>query len=244
MISVIDTETTGLDPENASVIELAAVQIPGFKFYNAIIKPRHPIEILAMAAHHLTEDMVAHGMAFEEAMLQSMIDSSDYVAAHNSAFDSGFVPLEKPWICTWRCSRQIWPDAPGHSNQALRYYLGLNDKLYSSVGRAIMKAPPHRALPDAWVTAHILQLMLETYTPDDLVTMTSQPILMKKIVFGQYRGKEWTEVPKDYLRWIIRQELKKKGSFDRDTLYTARFHLGILDEEQSKQEEKQANEQN
>ena len=44
---------------------------------------------------------------------------------------------------------RVWPEAPRHSNQVLRYWRGMR----LDHARAM---PPHRAGPDAWVTAHIL----------------------------------------------------------------------------------------
>ena len=224
-IAVIDTETTGLDPEKGSIVELAIVSLPSFTNFSSLVKPEHPIELQAMAAHHLTEDMVADADPFEKVIADSMIEEADFIAAHNAEFDSGFLPpvKEKPWICTWRCARHLYPDSPSHSNQVLRYYLKLNDKIQSDKdGRKIMKLPPHRALPDAWVTAHILNVMLETKTPQELVELTKQPILLKMCNFGKHRGTEWEKVPKDYLAWILRQ------NFDADTLFTVKHHLGVL----------------
>jgi exodeoxyribonuclease X len=229
MIIVVDTETTGLDPATASIVEIGVVELPGFNSFSCLIKPAHPIELQAMAAHHLTEEMVADGAPFEDAIVASMIKKADFVAAHNAAFDMGFLKIDKPSICTYRCARHLWPDAPGYSNQVLRYWLKLDKQLGGSRGSEIMKLPPHRALPDAWVTAHILDVMLqnpgeqEFRTPEELVELTKKPILMKTCAFGKHKGTEWAKVPKDYLAWMLRQK-----DFDADSIYTAKHHLGIL----------------
>ena len=85
-----------------------------------------------------------------------------------------------------------------------------------------MALPPHRALPDAYVTANILDRMLRDHTPEELVLLAQSPILIKNCTFGKHRGTPWNEVPKDYLRWLVRQE------FDADTLFTAKHHLGVV----------------
>lgn len=229
MIAVIDTETTGLDPATASIVEIAAVMLPGFESFSCIVKPEHPIEIQAMAAHHLTEAAVADGAPIADAVMASMIESADFVAAHHAAFDMGFVKIDKPVICTWRCARHLWQDAPSYSNQVLRYWIGMEDELHSGDGARIMMLPPHRALPDAWVTAHILNKMLAFHgnadiemSPEALVELTKKPILMKTVGFGMHFGKLWSDVPRDYLKWMTRQD------FDADAIYTAKHHLGLL----------------
>lgn len=227
MIAVIDTETTGLDPATASVIELGVVTLPDFEAFSCLIKPDHEIEIQAMAAHHLTNDMVKEGATLKNAIIAARINEAAFVCAHNSAFDSGFLKIDKPWICTYRCARHIWPDAPAYGNQVLRYWLKLDQVYQTSFmigkGAAIMKLPPHRALPDAWVTAHILDIMLENRKPKELVELTKMPILMKgPIKFGKHKGVDWEKIPKDYLAWIMRQK-----DFDSDSIFTAKHHLGV-----------------
>src|SRR5581483_118551 len=118
-------------------------------------------------------------------------------------FDSKFVPLEGEWICTWRCARHLWPDAPSHSNQTLRYWIKHLDFYANMEGRAM---PPHKALPDAWVTAHVLMEMLKVKTVEELVALTKAPILLKTVHFGKHRGEEWAKVPRDYLAWVCRTQ--------------------------------------
>lgn len=223
MIAVIDTETTGLDPAKASIVEIAAVILPGFKSFSCLIKPDHEIELQAMAAHHLTEAMVKDGAPLKDAIQASRIREADFIAAHNSAFDSGFIKTTQSWICTYRCARHLWTDAPAYGNQVLRYWLDIEDQLYNGDGASIMKLPPHRALSDAWVTAHILDRMLQEKTEAELVELTKAPILMKTCGFGKHFGKPWAEVPKDYLAWMMRQK-----DFDADAIYTAKHYLGML----------------
>jgi exodeoxyribonuclease X len=221
-IAVIDTETTGLDPNSASILELGVVKLPGFETFTRIVKPEHEIEIQAMAAHHITEDMVKKGSSLEEAIKFSKISKEKFICAHNAAFDSGFLKIDKPWICTYRCARHLWPEAPAYSNQVLRYWLRIEEQLYSGEGAKIMQLPPHRALPDAWVTAHILYKMLTDNKPEKLVELTKTPIMIKTINFGKYKGTLFEKVPRDYLAWMLRQK-----DFDSDSVYTAKAILGV-----------------
>ncbi len=63
----------------------------------------------------------------------------------------------------------VWPDAPRHSNQVLRYWRNL-------VLDNALAMLPHRAGPDAWVTAQpwVTSQPFRS-TPRDLQTATVRP---------------------------------------------------------------------
>jgi exodeoxyribonuclease X len=105
---------------------------------------------------------------------------------------------------------RLWPEAPGHGNQTLRYWLrpkGLNPVIVSM---------PHRALPDAYVTAFLIRELLEVVTVEELIALTREPALLPRITFQRYRGSNWDEVPADYLAWIA-----GKSELGGDVKYTA-----------------------
>src|SRR5690606_31559791 len=80
------------------------------------------------------------------------------VVAHNWAFEAAFLgDQQTPAICTLKAALRVWPDAPSHSNSVLRYWLE-DQGLLSLDHETAM--PPHRAGPDAYVTAHILKTLL------------------------------------------------------------------------------------
>lgn len=222
-IGVIDTETTGDGPED-EVIDLACVtvdtdlrQIVDYK--HALLWSPVPVNIEARAVHHITDEEVAYGLPQEEASewRHRIERAHDGVAFHNRAFDARMMEqtrlkVDLPAICTYRCSRPIWPDSPRHSNQVLRYYLGLDVKMPNDL-------PPHRALPDALVTAHILCRMLGERSAELLIEMTSKPILLTYCPVGDYKGKRWTEVPMSMLDWMLEGE----KDWDEDLKHTAQY---------------------
>lgn len=142
-------------------------------------------------------------------------------AAHNAAFDRAHLPqlgtaLEPlPWICTYRCAMHIWPEAPSHSNQTMRYFLDLEPDLPPGLY-------PHRALYDTLVTAALLGRMLQNHTPEQLLRLTVEPVLQTKVRFGKHRGQPWSEVPSGYIDWLLRQ-----SDLDPDTLHTARHYARL-----------------
>ena len=223
MIAVIDTETTGLG-ETDVVIEFAAVP----EWHSFLVSPGlTPIQPEARAAHHITDDDLASAHTAEEwAPVVERILTQNLPVSHNAEFDLRMIRQTWPgiavperYICTWRCALHLWPEAPSHSNQVLRYWLNLDVTLPPGL-------PPHRALPDALVTEALLKRMmaqLNLQAPlQHLVELTQTPVVLHRCRFGAHRDKLWVDVPPDYLRWILRQP-----DFDHDVVHTARTLLGV-----------------
>lgn len=223
---VIDFETTGTpEEEHAEVIEV------GRCFYDfetgtigdgwsALARPRGPIPVVARAVHHISDEDVADlgPLALIWPDFWEGTHEETICVAHNADFEKHFHKGNgRPWVCTYKCARVVWPDAPSHSNQALRYYLGI-DAAPDFDRQAAM--PPHRALPDAYVTAHIFRALLNERTIDDLIHISKHPALLKRITFGKHKGLEYAGAPGDYLRWII-----DKSDLDKDVKFSARYWL-------------------
>lgn len=233
MIGVIDTETSNI--ENAEVLEFAIVGVSEKKMrvvkqYTSLVKIRGGIDVRALATHHITEKMLRGAPTLPEVLEEAQHILSDCImyAAHNAAFDSQFFP-GWPFICTMRCAKHLWPDAPGYSNQVLRYWL--------EVPGPKSRMPPHRALPDAEITANVLLEMLKLKTPEELLALTKKPILQVTCGMPKHKGLTWEEVVKKdraYMRWILGQGPIRKlqdgkiVGFDEDMLATMRHHLGEM----------------
>lgn len=203
---VVDTETTGLDPEKDELVELGWVLMlpnptPIEDWGNTLVNPGVPIPATSSAIHHLTDDDVSGFPAPNEAL--DFLPDAKVLAAHNAPFDRAMLeaaglPGNQRWLCTRRLAMHLLPDAPSHSNQVLRYHLGLD--VSHDWG------PMHRALPDAMVTAHLLHYMLEQIdhgcdTVDQLIELADSPVELRgKLNFGKHADKTWDEVPTDYLQ--------------------------------------------
>jgi exodeoxyribonuclease X len=222
---VIDIETTGLDPETHKVVEIAArafAHDPGclnhgwIEDLQDLVNPGVPIPPENSAIHHLLDEDVAEALPIEQVAPAYCPDSVDYFVAHNARFEKSFLTGElgfvQPWLCTYKIAAKLWPDAPSHSNQVLRYWLKL------PVPRDI--GVPHRALPDCIVTTEILRLALTMAPIEDMLRWSNEPVLKRTCTFGKHANALWSEVPKDYLRWIV-----NNGTFDEDVMHTARHYL-------------------
>lgn len=220
-VRVIDFETTGEDPASSDIIEVGWCDVMPdgtvCHAWNMLVQPSRPIEVEAMAVHHLTDDDVANGHSTEEWHAALLEDGPVAFVAHRSSFEASFWPdCPLPWICTYKAALRIWPDAPRHSNQVLRYWLGLDLDSHLAM-------PPHRAGPDAYVTAHIFSRMLGQEGVNRLrrlLAWTREPGLLPRCNFGTHRGAAWPDVPAGYLEWMLKQ-----SDMNEDALYSARTEL-------------------
>jgi len=233
LIRVIDFETTGFPPEG----ELARAAAKRLGTYPAIVEigwcdlidqetVGHPTSTLvnpgrsipseASAIHHIIDSDVATSPPREQVRPQLM-EAAEAFAAHNASFEQAFFTGGTlPWICTLKAARRIWPDAPSHSNQALRYWLGLEADRETA-------SPAHRAGPDAYVTALLLRSLFHAgATFEQMVEWTKVPSLLPRLAFGKHRGTSWTEVPIDYLEWLA-----FKSDMGEDEKFTARHYLDM-----------------
>jgi exodeoxyribonuclease X len=225
LIRVIDFESTGLPPDCA-IVEVGwcdvmfidcdniTVGAPQSRFCN----PGQPIPPEARAIHHISDDDIKDAVSPDVALRDLNTAQVEAWCAHNAAFEQAlFTGAGKPWICSLKVAYRMYPDAPNHKNQTLRYCFGLELD-------HTLAMPPHRAGPDAYVTAHILADELVAEPPETLIEWTKNPTLLPgAIKFGKHRGTKWADVPPDYLDWICRQE-----DMDADVRFTAQHHLQQL----------------
>jgi exodeoxyribonuclease X len=220
-IRVIDVETTGIDPYKDVIIEIASIDVTRdltvINHRSTLVRPGVPIPPESSAVHHLIEEDLTNAPALEEVIEQ--FRGADAYVAHNCGFEQAFLWEhfgDPTWICTYKCALRVWPDLVSHSNQVLRYHLGLVNPF--GVDRRTLA--PHRALSDVIVTAAIFVELLKRVQADqmrwsDLVRWSWEPPLHTVLTFGKHRGQRFDAVPEDYLRWIVEgpNELREEIKF-------------------------------
>lgn len=130
---VLDTETTGMDPEADHVIELGLVafdyvpstgeivRVAGI--YDSLEDPQVPIPAESTAIHGITDDMV-RGQRIDDAAVEKLLQGARWVVAHNAAFDRPFIERRLPvfeslpWVCSYA---QIPWAAEGFGGSKLEY---------------------------------------------------------------------------------------------------------------------------
>jgi exodeoxyribonuclease X len=220
--AVIDIETTGLDPEKDKLVEIARVEVEEREirsFDQSWADPGIPIPPEASAIHHLTNEMLDNAPSPAQAITLILPSNRNVICvAHNAKFDSAFLPSGHRWICTKKLAMRIWPEAPAHNNQVLRYWKKVQ---FNKASRRAAEINPHRALHDAFVTAHLFLLLMDEIHWDVNVALeiSNNPALLPVCHFGKHKGERWESVPRDYLAWVVRQDM------DEDVLFTANHYL-------------------
>lgn len=197
------------------------------KPYSALVNCGVPIAPEARGIHHISDEDVAGAITPDAALaiLLEGMEPGDVFVAHNAQFEKSFFSGGVfPWICTLQCARHLWPDSPGHSNQTLRYWLGVDEE-FQWPEQAM---PPHRAGPDSYVTAHILSRMVKEKHPSALIQLTNTPILMKTVPFGIHEGKPWETMEIGYLQWCLDPQRTFRADQKEMILHTARHWLNKL----------------
>lgn len=231
-IRVIDLETSGASAYEVCEIGWQDVVLGpdgrwsvneerGAKFVN----PGRPISTATMAVHHIMDGDVV-GAPFWREAAPDVLRPADGVlalAAHRAAFEQRYCTPALSggarWICTWKCALRLWPDLPGYSNQLLRY-----QRMPQGLDRQT-GLPAHRAMPDAYVTAHHLRDMLNEASVDQLLAWSDEPGLLPRVPAGPERGRPWTEVATDLLhsfardrdpnlRFSAETELRRRGKIE------------------------------
>ena len=213
MIRVVDFETTGVAPP-AVVIEVGTCDVVGgmSSEERSIEGPRSylcgadKVPAETRAIHHISpSELEGWPKFYAQPFVQACLgDGVTALAAHHADFEGqwlGQVLGDLPMICTYKAALRLWPDAPSHSNQCLRYWL--EEQGLTKIDAALAQ-PAHRAGPDAYATAHLLAACLELTSVADLIAWTKEPKLLPTIPIGKQRGAKWPDVEEGFLRWMLR----------------------------------------
>lgn len=226
---VVDIETSGLpDEEQHAICEIGWVDLDldTLKIGNPVsflVNLGHPMRPHIRAVHHISDAMVADAITPDAAVARLLVgmEPGDVLAAHFASFESKFIDAGTlPWVCTWKVSLRAWPELVSHGNQALRYELGIDEDADFDPATAF---PPHRSLPDAFVTAHILRKQLQLRPLDRLIQISAEPGFLYWCPGQKHKGKTFKEVAQvdpSYLDWIV-----NKSDMGEDEKFTAHHWL-------------------
>jgi len=204
-VRVIDFETTGFEPP-AEVCEVGYCDVDVTA--KTVAEPMSwlcritgPMPAETRAIHHISAADCESLPPFDPDTVNA--DNVWGFAAHNAEFEGKFFQSTKPMICTYKAALRVWPDAPGHSNGVLFYWL-LDQGLIKP--NLKMCQPFHRAGPDAYVTGWLLVALLNAgASGKDMVAWTKEPKLLPKCTIGKFRGVAWPDVDAGFLGWMMKQ---------------------------------------
>lgn len=97
---VLDTETTGLDPDDGHrIVEIAGLElmnhVPTGRFFHRYVNPGRPMPQDALAVHGLTDEFLAGHGPFDD-VVEEFLDfvGNDRLVIHNAGFDIRFINAE------------------------------------------------------------------------------------------------------------------------------------------------------
>ncbi|MGK7913673.1 MAG: 3'-5' exonuclease [Synechococcus sp.] len=216
-VLIVDTETTGLDPQRDRVIELGAI-LYSIDHHSTL----HQLSVLLPTEHNPQEKLNGISAAASQAVSDPLLDQSlaifkqmvaeaDYAIAHNADFDRQWFDdhhLPKlvkdgqpmPWLCTMSDFR--WPLAAKQGGSlvslALDYGIGVN--------------AAHRALTDCQLIAMLFDRVTDL---SSRVALASQPKYMYRAhvsyndrSLAKEAGFRWNSKAKIWSRKLGEQEVE------------------------------------
>lgn len=166
MYAIIDIETTGSQPSQDRITEIAIFIHDGHQIvdqYSTLVNPQRPIPYFIAQLTGITDEMVKDAPKFHEVAKDIVQFTEGKVfVAHNVRFDYSFIKKEfadlgftyqRKTLCTVRLSRSLLPGLPSYS-------LG---KLCKSIDIDLQMR--HRAIGDAEATAKLFDKLIKINRP-------------------------------------------------------------------------------
>ena len=155
LIAIVDTETSGLDPEEDRVLEIGIVvwsltEMAMISARSLLVYTGDPIPEEAERVHKITPELAAYGMIRDDAANayhDEIRDAQAIVEYSGTEFDRGFLRAfgapSVPWIDTYHCDWPEWSSSRSLVSVAIAH------------GVAVTGA--HRALADCLLLARLLR---------------------------------------------------------------------------------------
>jgi len=219
----IDCETTGLNPKEDLIIEVAAAVFTTkgiLEEFATLIDPGRLIPPESTVIHHITDDMVT-GKPKVESVLPKLLQmiGKKTIVGHGVGFDIELLAVAaertgighslkgNSSIDTLRMAR-LYGKSPTNALEQLRKHF------------CIEPHGAHRAMSDVSVNIDVFLNLIKDYKDlRQLFDILEKPIQMQTMPLGKYKGRGIKELPQDYLQWAAKQ------AFDRDLLFTLRSEV-------------------
>jgi DNA polymerase-3 subunit epsilon len=213
---VVDVETTGLDPSQHEIIELAMTPfsygLDGTIFtvgesFQGMQQPRAPIPDEISAITGITNSMVA-GQTIDLERMASVITPASLIIAHNAAFDRRFLErfsplfIPKPWACSlvqidW-AGEGFEGTKLGYLAQAAGFFYERHRAVHDCLATIELLAPP---LPRSRVSG-LSRLLDAARLPSVRIWAENSPYESKDAL--KARGYRWNGEPGSHPRaWFI-----------------------------------------
>lgn len=211
---ILDTETASLNGLPIQISFMPCEFSQGgelafdlFAIFDEYFTVDEKICFASMAVHHIVESDLIGKPSYKTFRLP---EDTVYLIGHNIKYDveaiskCGIdVSKIKP-ICTLALARMVYPEAPAHNISALSYFLTQNVE-----GTRQVLKNAHDAKTDIQLTLNILRDIVfkkNITSMAQLFNLSEEAKIPTHINFGKHRGTAISELPLDYVQWLMRQE--------------------------------------
>lgn len=206
-VIIFDTETTGIN--EPAVVEAAWIQIHDpyslavMESFAQRYNPGKPIELGALATHHILDEEVADCPPASEFSLPA---GTKYLIGHNVDYDWKVIgEPDVKRICTLALCRHLFPEADSHTQSAM-IYLFERDSARQRLRNA------HSAMDDVMNCRVVLDYALNKLggvtnetTWEEIWQASEKARIPTVMNFGKHKGMAIKDVPSDYKAWLLRQ---------------------------------------
>jgi DNA polymerase-3 subunit epsilon/exodeoxyribonuclease X len=232
----VDVETTGLEP-NDRICHLGLIVQDGAESLvsSSLCKSSIKICSAAMAVHHITNESIKDALSCVKTeaykLLEEHNSSENVLIGHNVKFDLAMLEKEGfdarlAIVDTLRCSKALIPECEQFNLQYLRYELGLYKEENAAAKSVGITLCAHSALSDALHLKLLYEQLLHCASLEELIKISSRPLLLQKLPFGKYSGRYIEEIAENdpaYLRWMM----GNIDDMDEDLAYSIERYLGL-----------------
>ena len=219
----LDIEATGLDPLQERIIEIAAAKFDFsqiIKSFDTLVDPQIAIPDVSKAIHNISQDMVMGKPKIYEVLPEVLKFLEGHIlVGHGILFDIQIMMNEAKrysipnnihnikYIDTLRLAR-LYGESPFNSLKELSKHFNIEFE------------GAHRALNDVLANIEIFKKLAHTFTTSaQILKRLEKPIAIKAMPFGKHKGRPFSQIPIDYLKWAAGKE------FDQDLLYSIRLEI-------------------
>ena len=219
----VDCETTGLDPKQDRVIEVAVMCFDADEIlaeYESLVDPLCEVPETSIAIHHITQEMVNGQPTIERVLPEVLkIIGKHIIIGHGVGFDIEILSSEAERLgvpCDIRYNRsldtlrmaRLYGESPINSLEHLRKHFN------------IPQEGAHRAMSDVVVNRSVFYALAKRFKrTEDLFDALSRPILMSTMPLGKHKGRSMKDIPLQYLQWMVNKD------FDQDLLFSLKTEL-------------------
>ena len=180
--TIIDIETTGLDPEFNEIIELGAIKVKNNKIvdtFSSLVKPINEIDDFIQKLTGITNEMVKNKPQLSN-ILDKYIDfiGNDIIVGHNVNFDINFIydystmlynkTISNDYVDTLRLSRYCVKDINSYSLENLSNHFNIDNN------------NEHRAIKDCEITFNLFNILKNIILINNIKINTKNTLALSK----------------------------------------------------------------